>query len=157
VLLRTGNFDLTGEHFRWVSDFEVAETMRPPWARSGGSRGAGSTARTSCGRANRPCQHARDAWERSGLHPSAARHERVRELETRRGRRERRAGNAAGAARARARAGRARPRSRRPRSASPRANRSSRPVQRSSARSGSERENARYRRAPRRPTGRRPS
>jgi phosphate transport system permease protein len=34
TLLRTGNFDLTGTHFTWVSDFEVAEgdRERPPWA-----------------------------------------------------------------------------------------------------------------------------
>ena len=33
-LLRTGNFELTGEHFTWVSDFEIAEggESRPEWA-----------------------------------------------------------------------------------------------------------------------------
>jgi len=31
-LLRTGNYDLTGEHFRWVSDFEVAREEQPDWA-----------------------------------------------------------------------------------------------------------------------------
>jgi phosphate transport system permease protein len=31
-LVRTGNFELTGEHFAWVSDFEVASESRPPWA-----------------------------------------------------------------------------------------------------------------------------
>ncbi len=32
-LVRTGNFELTGEHFNWVSDFEVAEgdETRPEW------------------------------------------------------------------------------------------------------------------------------
>jgi phosphate transport system permease protein len=30
--LRTGNYELTGEHFTWVSDFEVADESRPPWA-----------------------------------------------------------------------------------------------------------------------------
>ena len=31
-LLRIGNFELTGEHFRWVSDFAVRAESRPPWA-----------------------------------------------------------------------------------------------------------------------------
>jgi phosphate ABC transporter permease subunit PstA len=31
-LVRTGNFELTGEHFRWVEDFRVAAETRPPWA-----------------------------------------------------------------------------------------------------------------------------
>lgn len=31
-LVRTGNFELTGEHFRWVEDFRVAAEARPPWA-----------------------------------------------------------------------------------------------------------------------------
>jgi len=31
TLLRTGNFELTNEHFNWVSDFEVAETSEPTW------------------------------------------------------------------------------------------------------------------------------
>lgn len=31
-LLRTGNFELTGEHFHWVSDFQIAAEDRPPWA-----------------------------------------------------------------------------------------------------------------------------
>ncbi len=31
-MLRTGNFELSGTHFTWVSDFEVAEESRPPWA-----------------------------------------------------------------------------------------------------------------------------
>ncbi len=31
-LLRTGNYELTNEHFRWVSDFEVAAESRPQWA-----------------------------------------------------------------------------------------------------------------------------
>ncbi len=33
-LVRTGNFELTGEHFRWVDDFEVARAgeTRPEWA-----------------------------------------------------------------------------------------------------------------------------
>jgi len=31
-LLRTGNFDLTGTHFTWVSDFEVASERAPEWA-----------------------------------------------------------------------------------------------------------------------------
>jgi phosphate transport system permease protein len=33
-LVRTGNFELTGEHFHWVSDFEIAPggETRPPWA-----------------------------------------------------------------------------------------------------------------------------
>lgn len=31
-LLRTGNFELTGEHFTWVSDWQVAGETRPPWA-----------------------------------------------------------------------------------------------------------------------------
>jgi ABC-type phosphate transport system permease subunit len=30
-LLRTGNFDLTGTHHQWVSDFETAEETRPEW------------------------------------------------------------------------------------------------------------------------------
>jgi phosphate transport system permease protein len=30
-LLRTGNFDLTGMHFAWISDFEVVEETRPEW------------------------------------------------------------------------------------------------------------------------------
>jgi phosphate transport system permease protein len=31
-LLRTGNYELTNEHFRWVSDFEVAAESHPQWA-----------------------------------------------------------------------------------------------------------------------------
>ena len=31
-LVRTGNFDLTGTHFRWVSDFEIEATAEPDWA-----------------------------------------------------------------------------------------------------------------------------
>ncbi len=31
-LVRIGNFELTQEHFRWVSDFEVAREGRPEWA-----------------------------------------------------------------------------------------------------------------------------
>jgi phosphate transport system permease protein len=31
-LLRTGNFDVSGTHFHWVSDFEVKEETRPEWA-----------------------------------------------------------------------------------------------------------------------------
>jgi len=31
TLYRTGNFELTNEHFNWVSDFEVAEATEPPW------------------------------------------------------------------------------------------------------------------------------
>lgn len=30
-LLRTGNFDVSGEHFRWVSDFEIARESTPEW------------------------------------------------------------------------------------------------------------------------------
>lgn len=32
-LVRTGNFELTGEHFRWVEDFRIAEDgeQAPPW------------------------------------------------------------------------------------------------------------------------------
>jgi phosphate transport system permease protein len=32
-LIRTGNFDLTSEHFTWVSDYEIAENgeSEPPW------------------------------------------------------------------------------------------------------------------------------
>ncbi len=30
-LVRTGNFDLTGEHFTWISDFQVRERTRPRW------------------------------------------------------------------------------------------------------------------------------
>lgn len=31
-LLRTGNFELTGEHYRWVPDHLVAATSQPAWA-----------------------------------------------------------------------------------------------------------------------------
>ncbi len=31
-LVRTGNFELTGEHFRWVADYDVAAATRPGWA-----------------------------------------------------------------------------------------------------------------------------
>lgn len=31
-MLRTGNFDVSGTHFTWVSDFEVAQRTRPEWA-----------------------------------------------------------------------------------------------------------------------------
>jgi len=31
-LVRTGNFELTGEHFRWVSDFSSVSESRPDWA-----------------------------------------------------------------------------------------------------------------------------
>ena len=31
-LLRTGNYELTSEHFTWISQFEVAAEDRPPWA-----------------------------------------------------------------------------------------------------------------------------
>ncbi len=30
-LVRTGNFEMTNEHFNWVSDFMVAEQMQPEW------------------------------------------------------------------------------------------------------------------------------
>ena len=31
-LVRTGNFELSGEHFNWVSDFEINREDRPDWA-----------------------------------------------------------------------------------------------------------------------------
>jgi phosphate transport system permease protein len=31
-LLRTGNFDVTGTHYTWVSDFEIASERAPEWA-----------------------------------------------------------------------------------------------------------------------------
>ncbi len=31
-LLRTGNFELTGVHHNWVSDFQIEEEETPPWA-----------------------------------------------------------------------------------------------------------------------------
>ena len=31
-LVRTGNFDFTGEHFNWVNDYEVVTRSRPQWA-----------------------------------------------------------------------------------------------------------------------------
>ncbi len=31
-MLRTGNYDLTGTHFEWISDFQVARETRPEWA-----------------------------------------------------------------------------------------------------------------------------
>ncbi len=31
-MLRTGNFELTGEHFKWVSDFEIKAETLPDWA-----------------------------------------------------------------------------------------------------------------------------
>jgi ABC-type phosphate transport system permease subunit len=31
-MLRTGNHELTGTYFHWVSDFEIAEETRPEWA-----------------------------------------------------------------------------------------------------------------------------
>jgi phosphate transport system permease protein len=31
-LVRIGNYELTGEHFQWVSDFQVAAEERPAWA-----------------------------------------------------------------------------------------------------------------------------
>lgn len=31
-LLRIGNYELTGEHFAWIADYEVAQRERPPWA-----------------------------------------------------------------------------------------------------------------------------
>jgi len=31
-LLRTGNFELSGTHFTWVSDFQIDEETRPEWA-----------------------------------------------------------------------------------------------------------------------------
>lgn len=31
-LVRTGNYELTNEHFNWVSDFELAEKSEPEWA-----------------------------------------------------------------------------------------------------------------------------
>ncbi|MCC7012840.1 MAG: phosphate ABC transporter permease PstA [Planctomycetes bacterium] len=30
-MLRTGNYELTGTHYTWVSDFELAEETRPEW------------------------------------------------------------------------------------------------------------------------------
>ena len=30
--LRVGNFELSGEHFRWIRDDQVVETTQPPWA-----------------------------------------------------------------------------------------------------------------------------
>ena len=32
ILLRTANYELTGEHFTWVSDFEIMEQNKPEWA-----------------------------------------------------------------------------------------------------------------------------
>jgi len=32
TLVRTGNFDLGGEHFRWIDDADVATQEQPPWA-----------------------------------------------------------------------------------------------------------------------------
>jgi len=31
-LLRTGNYELTGEHFQWISDYQIAAEEYPPWA-----------------------------------------------------------------------------------------------------------------------------
>ena len=31
-LVRTGNFELTGEHFEWIDDFMVVEETEPEWA-----------------------------------------------------------------------------------------------------------------------------
>jgi phosphate transport system permease protein len=31
-LVRIGNYELTGEHFQWVNDFQVASEAQPPWA-----------------------------------------------------------------------------------------------------------------------------
>ena len=31
-LVRIGNYELTGEHFNWVTEFEIAQSARPPWA-----------------------------------------------------------------------------------------------------------------------------
>lgn len=31
-LVRIGNFDLTGEHFRWIKDTNIVEQTLPPWA-----------------------------------------------------------------------------------------------------------------------------
>ncbi len=31
-MLRTGNYDLTGTHFEWVTDFQIARESRPKWA-----------------------------------------------------------------------------------------------------------------------------
>lgn len=31
-MLRTGNFDVTGTHYTWVNDFDVASETRPAWA-----------------------------------------------------------------------------------------------------------------------------
>jgi len=31
-LVRTGNYELSNEHFNWVSDFDLAETSEPEWA-----------------------------------------------------------------------------------------------------------------------------
>jgi phosphate transport system permease protein len=31
-MLRTGNYDLTGTHFHWASDFEIKSETRPDWA-----------------------------------------------------------------------------------------------------------------------------
>ncbi|MDF1525710.1 MAG: phosphate ABC transporter permease PstA [bacterium] len=31
-LVRTGNFDLTGEHFRWIEDSSISGRTLPPWA-----------------------------------------------------------------------------------------------------------------------------
>lgn len=31
-LFRTGNFDVSGTHFTWVSDYQIAEESRPEWA-----------------------------------------------------------------------------------------------------------------------------
>src|SRR4029453_7721340 len=31
-LIRVGNYELTGNHFQWVGDFEIASEARPEWA-----------------------------------------------------------------------------------------------------------------------------
>jgi phosphate transport system permease protein len=86
-MLRTGNFELTGTHFTWVSDFELREETRPEWAltieRRSWGRFYGFPHELRVGEetvASTP----EAVWQRFlELHPICReRHERVRKLET---------------------------------------------------------------------------
>ncbi|MBL8861890.1 MAG: phosphate ABC transporter permease PstA [Planctomycetes bacterium] len=86
-MLRTGNFDVSGTHFTWVSDFEVAARARPEWAivveRLAWGRFYGEPSEFRIG-AESVGRGAAEAWARFQDHHAACRQRqaRVRELET---------------------------------------------------------------------------
>ncbi len=87
-MLRTGNFELTGTHFTWISDFEIAQPTEPEWAvvveRMSWGRFYGTPTAFRVGDET-IARTSGEAWARYLEHHDACREraERQRELETR--------------------------------------------------------------------------